>query len=96
MAIKDRSSLGAIAASTFGLSVGALLGTYSGVYVNEHRLLSPVIEKAKNDQRIEKTSEKYLRENLLELATQIDVKRRTNLLTAEQAYDELAKICTSK
>lgn len=92
VSLKDRSSLSAIAVATFGLSAGALFGVYSGIYVNEHRLLSPI-----GNSTIPVAAEgaqKYLRENLLKAANDIDVKRRTNVLTLEEAYNELAKVCT--
>lgn len=89
VSIKDRSSLTAISVTTLGLSAGALFGVYSGIYVNEHRLLSPA-----NKSVISEGPQKYLRENLLQTANDIDVKRRTNILTLEEAYDELAKACT--
>lgn len=91
VSLKDRSSLSAIAVATFGLSTGALFGVYSGIYVNEHQLLSPTSRPT-----IAATTEapqKYLRENLLKAANDIDIKRRTNILTLEEAYDELAKAC---
>lgn len=65
---------------------------YSGVYVNEHRLLSPIASRAATTITSE-ASQKYLRENMLQAAIDIDVKRRTNIITAEEAYNELAKVC---
>jgi len=92
VSLKDRSSLSAIAVATLGLSAGALFGVYSGVYVNEHRLLSPIYKSA--GPVTAGVSQKYLRENLLQAANDIDIKRRTNVLTLEEAYNELAKVCT--
>jgi hypothetical protein len=101
--LKDRNSLAAIAISTMGLSIGAMAGVYSGIYVNEHQLLSPnklvqgvknsLKEKDQASDRLPETS-KYLKENVMKEAYAIDGKLRGNLLSKDTAYEQILAICT--
>jgi hypothetical protein len=92
---KTRAEQQAVALGTLGLSFGAMVGVYSGILVNEHQLLTPSshrVSKAPAATSAELTPAKYLRENSLRLAAEIDQKRRTGALTAEQAYDQMYKL----
>lgn len=86
---RSRNSQVATAAGTIGLSIGALLGVYSGLFVNEHQLLSPqeVRLARPQSQPHAATPTKYLRENLLQSSSEIDQKLRTRQITIEEAYE---------
>ena len=93
---KSRNTQVATAAGTLGLSLGALLGVYTGIFVNEHQLLSPA---KPGPASIAASSAapgqiKYLRENLLRSASEIDQMRRTKAISTEEAYERLFKIST--
>ena len=76
----------------FGLSVGSLVGVYTGIIVNEHMVLSPKgAATTRSGVLAASAPVKYLRENTLLLIDEIDAKHRTGVLTAEQAYAELFK-----
>ena len=92
---KTRAEQQAVAVGTLGISLGALIGVYSGIYVNEHELLSPPGQKTLVSTGLttpDKVYRKYLRENSLRAAAEIDQKRRTGVLTAEKAYEHLYKL----
>jgi ABC-type enterochelin transport system permease subunit len=92
---KTRAEQQAVALGTLGISLGALVGVYSGIYVNEHELLSPPgqkTSKASSAATQEQIVRKYLRESVLPPAAEIDQKRRNRVLTNEQAYEQLYKL----
>ncbi len=94
---QKRASIGVLA-----ISLGALVGVYSGLYVNEYQLLTPPARRfmlgpipnstveAKKDFEIK--ARKYLKENVLPPANAIDMKYRTHLLSAEAAYEQLREL----
>jgi len=75
---QTKASVGLLA-----ISLGALVGVYSGVYINEHQLLTPLPLRTKSEPT------KYLRENVLTDINAIDSKYRTGILTAKEAYEQL-------
>ena len=85
------------AAGIGGISLGAILGVYSGLYVNDHRLLSPKAQLANVQQQagqqvINTTSQeggKYLRSVNLTRVNEIDQEYRTGVLQLDQAYEQL-------
>ena len=65
---KTRAEQHAVALGTLGLSFGTLLGVYSGIFVNEHQLLTPLSHrtpKVSAATSAELAPSKYLRENSL-------------------------------
>ena len=70
LATRTRPFQVAAALATLSLSLGTLFGIYSGVYVNEHQLLSPA-NRVKTGTIVGQAetadNRKYLRENLLGL-----------------------------
>ena len=92
---KTRAEQQAVALGTLVLSVGALVGVYSGILVNEHQLLTPAnlrVAKATVVGVAASTPKKYIRAISLQMVTEIDQKLRTGFLTPEQAYDQLYKV----
>ncbi len=87
---------GKAALSLLAISVGTLLGVYSGLYVNERQLLTPEnlrLSKAKLPAGATPTAvPRYLRENFQDARTSIDMKYRNKFLSAEDAYDSLRKL----
>ena len=75
------------ALAILAVSVGALVGVYAGLYVNEHQLMTP--EKGRVLPTAEKEPRKYLRENTLSNARAVDQQYRNGALTAKDAYDKL-------
>jgi len=75
----------------FAISLGTLCGVYSGLYVNEYQLLTPPAQRFTRAQSTQATVEvrKYLKENILPKANEIDVKYRNGLLTPQDAYDQI-------
>jgi hypothetical protein len=88
------------AAGLFAVSIGTLIGIYSGVYVNEHRLLSPLalrsLPSATTESKALQTEKYlYLRSSVIKDATAIDQKYRNKMLTAEEAYEKLRSTISS-
>jgi hypothetical protein len=76
----------------FGISIGCLIGIYSGLYVNEHQLLTPVSNRASTNSKQASASDcdpKYLRANVMSQSNSIDQQYRTNQITGDRAYQEL-------
>jgi hypothetical protein len=83
------------AAAIVALSLSCLVGVYSGIVVAEYQWLSPDSEKALAE-RVSVGSQKYLKEYLISPAKAIDTKLSSGELTAEQAYDQLYRLLTTK
>lgn len=69
------------------ISVGTLGGVYSGLYVNEHQILTPSELRFLSSDR-----HKYLRENVVSRIKAIDQQYRNGMLPAEEAYERLQVI----
>lgn len=91
---------GKAALSLLAISVGTLVGVYSGLYINERQLLTPEnlrLSKGQLQQGVTPNSiPKYLRENFQDARTSIDMKYRNKFLSAEDAYDSLRKLTDEK
>jgi len=88
-----------VAAGILAISVGTLIGLYSGIYVNEHQLLTPVdarIVARRTGSSAPLEANKYLRSTVLSKANAIDQQYRNGGFTDKQAYDELRKILTEE
>src|SRR5438128_2252077 len=72
------------------LSVGTLLGLYSGLFITENQLLSIDRTKSLKD-RPGVVDRKYLRADEISLFQSIDAQVRNQMKTKEQAYDDLKK-----
>ena len=93
MATRTRAFQLAAALATLALSLGTIAGIYSGVYVNEYQLLSPIDHRGNEGTgNAALGSRKYLRENLLKQADEIDSKRRSGAITLEDAYEQMFKL----
>jgi predicted PurR-regulated permease PerM len=64
------------------LSFSCLVGLYMGIYVSRHQLLGPSANK-------EGQSLTYLRKSDIEKIDFINIKKKENLLSCEDAYEEL-------
>ena len=83
---KDRAVAGQ---AVFALSLGCLIGVYSGVWVNQHRSLSPTT--AAGAQPVA-TPEFYLRNANLDQANEIDREKQAGVLNSEQAYEKMYRL----
>jgi hypothetical protein len=88
-----RASIGML-----GISVGALVGVYSGLYVNDHELLTPPHLRAVAGRDAAKVQEvrKYLRENVLDETRAIDTQYRNGMISTKEAYERLKTLLESK
>lgn len=75
-----------VAAGVLAIAVGTLIGIYSGIYVNEYKLLTPPQLRASEQDT------KYLRAAELSRANAIDQQYRNHQLQAEEAYAQLRKL----
>ena len=80
---KDRAVAGQ---AVFALSLGCLVGVYSGVWVNQHRSLSPATTASAAQAA---APEPYLRNAKVDQANEIDRERQSGILTPEQAYEKM-------
>lgn len=73
------------------LSIACLIGIYSGIIVNQYRLLSPRVDsnKPKVPSTVEISKETYIRSATIDKANAIDIRYHKKLITAEQAYEEM-------
>ena len=84
------------------ISVGTMIGIYSGLYVNEYRLLSPpaLRPRVASNSKVElaplEPKYSYLRASDLDDLEAIDQKYRTQAITAKDAYEQLRSHITSK
>ncbi len=76
------------------VSTGTILGTYSGLYVNEHELLTPPTRRATraSSENQAPCPRKYLRENALSRAAAIDTQYRTGS-TSRGPGARAARLC---
>jgi len=76
------------------ISLGGLIGTYSGIYVTEYQVLTPVSLRVNSSKAATTGTEsrKYLRENVVSGASAIDMKYRTGALPANEAYEKLKSL----
>lgn len=81
---KEVLNLASVAILT--LSIGALSGIYSGVYIFEHKLLTP------ENKRESRSETPYLRNLKIEKINIIDHQKRSGVLTTEEAYQEILNI----
>jgi hypothetical protein len=75
-----------VSAGVLAISTGTMIGIYSGLYVNEHELLTPLSARhlaAGADRN------KYLRSAVIDEAKAIDQQYRNELLPAKEAYEKL-------
>jgi hypothetical protein len=82
----------------FAISLGILIGIYTGLYVNDHQLLTPAIRRLRANVATSETSTcdvKYLRANVIPDAKAIDQEYR-NGLKAEEAYEKLYALLDQK
>lgn len=75
-------------------SVWCVIGTYSGILVTEHQLLSPS-RKQTISQRESIEARKYLREQQIPKALAIDNKLRNGEINLQRAYSELLESVTT-
>lgn len=79
------------ALGVFGISLGTLVGVYSGVYVTQHQILTPY------NQRLAATATSpavgnhpfYLRADEAAQSDAIDQQYRNHLITAAEAYEKI-------
>jgi hypothetical protein len=76
-------------AGVLAISVGTLGGVYSGIYVNQHQLLTPTALQASRPSDVVNT---YLRGYVMPTSAAIDTQYRNKELTAEQAYQRLHEL----
>jgi len=79
---QTKAALGILA-----ISVGTLVGVYSGLYVNEYQLLTPPQSRPSGQE-----VRKYLRENVTSSAKAIDQQYRNGMLSAKDAYEKLQAV----
>lgn len=84
----DASVLKRACIAISGLSLGCLVGLYSGVLVSQHKWLTPQQERA----AATAAGTSYLRNYSLSEADMIDQQLRAGTLTPEQAYSKLQEI----
>lgn len=70
------------------LALSTLIGIFTGIYVTEHRVLSP--DYARNSP----SDNKYLRSSAASEVAEIDLKYNEHAITAAQAYDQLRALVT--
>jgi hypothetical protein len=83
----DRKLAGA---AVVGLSLSCLLGTYVGIVVSEHQLLTPAIAGKVNRSTV--TDKKYLRTVDISDVQLVDQRYKAGEYTSERAYEELYKL----
>ncbi|MDO9286772.1 MAG: hypothetical protein Q7U26_17920 [Aquabacterium sp.] len=71
-----------------GLSLGCLVGVYSGVWVSAHKLLTPPEARA----AATASGSTYLREFSMEPAEFIDQQKRSGAMSVDEAYDKLLEL----
>jgi len=78
------------------LSLLCLVGTWTGILTNEHRWLSParanIPENVGSGGSVQTKAAPYLRSAQIDAINQIDRKKETGGLTAEQAYEQLYRL----
>jgi len=85
-----------MACGILAVSLGTLTGTYSGVYVNQHQLLTPEtlrVTVAPGDGQ--ESPPNYLKNFVVPKAAQIDTQYRAGQITCSQAYDQLTSALRS-
>jgi len=76
------------------LSLSCLLGTYVGIAVTEHQVLTP--EPRRQARATASVADlKYVRSFIVTQADQIDQRRANGELTAQQAYEALYKLVST-
>ena len=73
------------------LCLGCILGTYTGILVNEYQVLTPTSLRF---QQVEKR-DSYLRTNLLSGAHLVDQQYRKNEISPTEAYERLHSLLTA-
>lgn len=76
-------------AGVLAISIGTLVGLYSGLYINQHQVLTPTALRASRPTDVVNT---YLRANVIPEATAIETQYQNKELTAEQAYGRLHEL----
>ena len=84
----DSTARQAASKSILALAVACLIGTYVGILVSEHQLLTPESRRATRAGASISES-KYLRSYVISKADQIDQLKATGALTPEKAYEAL-------
>jgi hypothetical protein len=87
-----------VSAGVLAVSVGTMVGLYSGLYVNEHELLTPPSARVRATSEGSKAAEvsKYLREDIMSPANAIDQQYRSGQITMNEAYEQLRSIVIKK
>lgn len=74
----------------FSLAVATLLGVGSGIYVSEHRILSPRLAAHTT------TENKYLRSAFGSESASIDIQYNQHVINGDEAYKQLRKLVQSQ
>lgn len=82
----DRRAAVAASVAIIGMSLGCLLGVYTGIYVAQHKLLTPP------ESRASPASGSYLREFSVDQAEMIEQLRQAGTLSTEDAYKQLLEV----
>jgi hypothetical protein len=76
------------------ISIGTLIGVYSGLYITEHQLFTPQNLRV-TSASMKESVPKYLRDFQMTRAETIDAQYRNNHITIQQAYDQLRQVIAS-
>jgi hypothetical protein len=88
-----------ICGGLLGVALGTLLGLYSGLYINEHQLLTPI--RGRQIGNVDPSHppvepRKYLRSDVSDKIDAVDMKYRSKVIGASEAYDELRALINDK
>ncbi len=98
LSTEDRKAASQAIAS---LSIACLVGIYSGIIVTQYHLLSPRVDSKASQvtsktgsgspvtSRAEISNERYVRSAITDKANAIDIKYKGNLISLDQAYEEM-------
>jgi len=88
----DSAALRRACTAIAGLSLGCLIGVYSGAWVSAHKLLTPAEARA----AATASGSSYLREFSMDAADMIDQQKRSGALSVDEAYDKLLELNRSR
>lgn len=88
----DRTTLNRACTAIAGLSLGCLLGVYSGAWVSAHKLLTPPDARA----AAIASGSNYVRSFSVDEADLIDNQRRSGAMSADEAYARMFELARSR